>query len=249
MTERQLILNTLVYNDDVAAGTLQLDLLPKIVDLGVKAVEVRREFFKDVVNELPVVAAKAQELGLAMYLSIPDMLFNEGGILNPKFEQYVAEAEALHSVAMKMNVGHFTEASDETFAALKVAMSKTVKLNVENDQTQLNGTMAPIKQFLTLAADKDLAIDFVFDSANWRFADEDEMIAAELLHDNTDILHLKNVIKTDAGLQVVPFDKGDIDWKKLIDKMPEAAPIALEYPTVSQEALGKDVDALRAAIK
>jgi Sugar phosphate isomerases/epimerases len=249
MTERQLILNTLVYNDDVVAGTLQLDLLPKIVDLGVESVEVRREFFNDLESELAVVAAKSQELGLSIYLSIPDMLFNEGGVLNPMFEQYVAEAEVLHSVAMKMNVGHFTEASDETLAELRDKMSKTVKLNVENDQTELNGTMAPIKEFLTLAGAEDLNIDFVFDSANWRFVDEDEMVAAELLYGHTDILHLKNVIKAGDGLEVVPFDKGVIDWKALIESLPLGTPIALEYPTTSLESLRKDVNTLRAFVK
>ncbi|TYC49082.1 sugar phosphate isomerase [Weissella muntiaci] len=248
MAERQLIINTLVFENDVVAGAKQQDLLAKISKLGIKAVEARREFFKDFSVELENLAEAARELEMQVYLSIPDVLFDENGALNPKFNQYVAEAERIDAVAMKMNIGSFEKATDAEFAALKLAMSKRVQLNVENDQSKLNGTMAPIKKFLSLTKTKGLAINFVFDVANWRFVDEDELAAAKLLSEATTVIHLKNAVLTESGHMVVPFDQGNIDWKTVLRSFSNELPVALEYPVESDQALLKDVVNLKAEL-
>lgn len=244
MNKSNIIINTLVYEQANSDGIEQIDFLDDIQDQGINTVEVRREYFKDIKSEIEPLKQKVDQNNMKLYLSIPDMIFDPAGHVNAKFGQYVKEAELMSAVAMKMNVGHYEKAQLSDWDMLDQLMSKTVQLNVENDQTKLNGTLAPIVEFFKIVEKKHLNIKFVFDSYNWRYTDEDEMVAIKQLNSYVTILHLKNVVKTDSGYQVAAFDQGIGDWQALLAAMPSNTPVVLEYPEASAEQLEKQIKTL-----
>lgn len=242
-----LVVNTLAFNEAIQAGEQQVDQLQKLFDLNVMNVEVRREFFQDITHELPVLAAQARELGMSVYYSIPDMLFIANGELNPQMAEYIAEARMLGALAIKMNVGHFGGHEARQLAELRAILPDDIQLNVENDQTPLNDHVAPIKHFLTMAREAYLPINFVFDNANWVFQDENPISAARELAPFTTVLHLKNVVTTDDGYQVVAYHAGEIDWRQQLDILGHVQ-ICLEYPVASVADLANDIANLKPAL-
>lgn len=55
MNKQQIVLNTLVFNQQHLAGESQLNMLQRIVHLGIAQAEVRREFFSDPLKEAPAI--------------------------------------------------------------------------------------------------------------------------------------------------------------------------------------------------
>ncbi|MFQ7236645.1 MAG: sugar phosphate isomerase, partial [Enterococcus hulanensis] len=94
MTNERLVLNFLVFADRVANGELQADLLQEIADLGFTQVEIRREYFKNIEEELPVIESEAKRLNMQLFYSVPDEVYISGEI-NPKLEQYLVEAKRM----------------------------------------------------------------------------------------------------------------------------------------------------------
>lgn len=244
MAKSNIIINTLVYEQAHNNGVQQIDFLDDIKVQGIDTVEVRREYFFEIKNEIGPLKEKISQNNMNLYLSIPDMIFDPAGHVNSKFSQYVKEAESMDAIAMKMNIGHFQKAQLSDWNMFQELMSDKVQLNVENDQTQLNGTLAPISEFFNIVEEKQIKIKFVFDSYNWRYTDEDEMIAAQQLKSYITILHFKNVVRSDNSYQVVPFDQGIGDWKLLLNAMPINTPIVLEYPEASFDQLKKQIGTL-----
>ena len=87
MMSNRLVLNFLVFADRVAEGELQADLLQEAADLGFSKVEIRREYFQKIDEEIPVIQSEATRLKLQLFYSVPDEVYIQGKI-NPKLEQY-----------------------------------------------------------------------------------------------------------------------------------------------------------------
>ncbi|QIL51186.1 hypothetical protein G7084_07720 [Weissella coleopterorum] len=249
MAKTKIIINTLVYEQAHSNGMQQIDFVDDVKAQGIDMIEVRREYFTDIKKEIPSLTNKIRQNNFKLYLSIPDMIFDFDGHVNGKFIQYVNEAELMSATAMKMNIGHFEKAQLSDWMILEQSMSKKIQLNVENDQTILNGTLTPIVDFFKIIEEKQLNIKFVFDSYNWRYVDEDEIVAAQKLYPYISILHLKNVIKWDKSYKVVAFDQGIGEWRTLLNDMPRNVLVALEYPEASSEQLKNQINKLEKELK
>ena len=59
MRKEQIVLNNLVFMNDHEKGMQQLEMLKKAVSFGVSSVELRREYFDDIVKETPAIAQYA----------------------------------------------------------------------------------------------------------------------------------------------------------------------------------------------
>ena len=210
MRDNKLVLNFLVYADRVANGALQSDLLQEISDLGFTQVEIRREYFKDIKKEISVIQSEAERLDLKLFYSVPDEVYVNGE-LNPKLQQYLNELKAL--------------------------VDSGVAISIENDQTQTSGTISAINTFMNAIKKTDLSIGYVYDLGNWRFVGEDEIKAAESLKDYVRYIHVKDVEVEKGQPQAIGLDHGDIDWRKVLQILPQDVPVAIEYPTTANDEI------------
>ena len=92
--QEKLIINSIVFKEALEAGISQSDLLDQVHSLGFKRFEVRREFLRDIPQELGLLKAKANQLGLALFYSVNEDLLVEGR-LNPSLDALLQETQDL----------------------------------------------------------------------------------------------------------------------------------------------------------
>lgn len=224
----RMVLNFLVFADKVAKGELQSDLLQEAADLGFKQVEVRREYFKDIDKEIPVIKSDAERLGLTLYYSVPDEVYVNGSI-NPKLKKYLKEAKRMGVKHIKWNIGDYSGQLHEE--ELKALLDEGVEISIENDQTQTSGTTKAIITYMKAVTKVGVPIGYVYDLGNWRFVGENEVTAAETLKDFVHYIHVKDVRYDGELPQAAGLDRGEIDWRKVLHILPQNVPVAIEYPT------------------
>ena len=75
MKSDKLVINTLVLLDDLKKGISQSDIMDKINEMGIKNVEIRREFIKDFHEEIIRIREKANKNNMKLFYSVPEWLF------------------------------------------------------------------------------------------------------------------------------------------------------------------------------
>lgn len=230
MMNNKLVLNFLVFADRVANGALQSELLQEIADLGFSQVEIRREYFKDLEEEMPVIQREAERLNLKLFYSVPDEVYVDGQI-NSKIPKYLDEAKKMGVTHVKWNIGTFNGDLQED--KLKTLIDQGIAISIENDQTQTSGTIKAINTFMKAINEADLDLGYVYDLGNWRFVGENEIEAAELLKEYVRYIHVKDVRYENQKPQATGLDHGEIDWRNVLQILPKDVPVAIEYPTTS----------------
>lgn len=224
MKNEQLVLNTLVYADQIKAQELtQLDVLEKAKDFGLTKVEVRRELFADTAKEIAAINQKAAELGLEIFYSIPEGLFIDNQV-NPMAGTHIEEAKALGATHAKWNLGEFAEFQGDLFQDLDQFDTAGIELNVENDQSASGGTLPAVLAFgeRFLGTEK---LGLVYDLGNWSIMGFDPVDVAEQLKPWVRYIHLKDV----ADKKVVPLGNGELNAAAVMDILPQNLPIAFEF--------------------
>ena len=240
MNKNQLVVNTLVFLNDLKNGINQSLIMDTINDLGIKNIEVRREFIKDFDNELETIREKSKLYNMNIYYSVPEWMYKENKLLVDDIEKYLKEAKKMNCHQVKLNIGQYDEVTVEDIEILnKFSKKYKVKLTVENDQTSLNGKSEFINKFLVQVKKLGGDITFTFDIGNWVFQEEDPLKNAELLKSFVTYIHLKDM---DKERNNVLLNEGVIDWEKVIDKLPKDLPIALEYPCNTKEILQLEIN-------
>jgi len=173
-------------------------------------------------------------LDLKLFYSVPDEVYVNGE-LNPKLQQYLIEAKQMNVQHIKWNIGDFNGELHEK--ELKTLVDSGVAISIENDQTQTSGTISAINTFMNAIKNTDLSIGYVYDLGNWRFVGEDEIKAAELLKDYVRYIHVKDVEVEKGQPQAIGLDHGDIDWRKVLQILPQDVPVAIEYPTTANDEI------------
>lgn len=246
-----LILNTWIFEQAVKNGTTQADLVNRTAKLGADGIEVRREYFQDVLTETAAVGRQAEKTGLIVNYSVPDELFLSDGTLNPKLPTYFDEAKAMGVSKIKFNTGAF----DRFTGDLKQAFSKLpineIELNVENDQTEASGNVAPIKKFLDASRRAGLnQIGYVYDLGNWAFTGNDAIASAKTLAEFTNYIHLKNTIENQGRLTTSDdLNTGIYDWQQILADLPNDVPIALEYPMATDDQIAAQMALLKTGME
>ena len=240
MNKNQLVVNTLVFLNDLKNGINQSLIMDTINDLGIKNIEVRREFIKDFDKELETIREKSKLYNMNIYYSVPEWMYKENKLLVDDIEKYLKEAKKMNCHQVKLNIGQYDEVTVEDIEILNKFSGKyKVKLTVENDQTSLNGKSEFINKFLVQAKKLGGDITFTFDIGNWVFQEEDPLKNAALLKSFVTYIHLKDM---DKERNNVLLNEGVIDWEKVIDKLPKDLPIALEYPCNTKEILQLEIN-------
>jgi sugar phosphate isomerase/epimerase len=242
-----LILNTWIFESDVQKGARQADLVERAHRLGADGIEVRREYFKDLDSELPEVAKQAQAHNMIVNYSVPDVVFEPDGSVNPKLSQYFDEGKTLGISKIKFNTGNFDKFTGDLKKELEKFPIDDIEMNVENDQTAVSGTVEAIKTFLTAARKAGLnQIGYVYDLGNWAFTHGDATEAAKELAPFTHYIHLKNTIDHDGELTTSDdLDEGVFDWRKLLTYLPSDVQFALEYPMENDSHIAQQVKLLK----
>ena len=240
MNKNQLVVNTLVFLNDLKNGINQSIIMDTINELGIKNIEVRREFIKDFDKELETIREKSKLYNMNIYYSVPEWMYKENKLLVDDIEKYLKEAKKMNCHQVKLNIGQYDEVTVEDIEILnKFSKKYKVKLTVENDQTSLNGKSEFINKFLVQAKKLGGDITFTFDIGNWVFQEEDPLKNAALLKSFVTYIHLKDM---DKERNNVLLNEGVIDWEKVIDKLPKDLPIALEYPCNTKEILQLEIN-------
>lgn len=234
-----LILNTWIFEADVKNGAKQADLVDRVAKLGADGIEVRREYFTDLDAELPEVAKRAKAHNLVVNYSVPDVLFEEDGQVNPKLGDYFKEGQILGLKKIKFNIGHFDKFTGDLKAAFSGFPLDEIQLNVENDQSQLSGTAKAIKTFLDAAHKAGLpSLGYVYDMGNWAYIGADAEAAAKELAPYTHYIHLKNTTDDNGKLGTPDdLDTGIYDWRHLVSVLPSDQYYALEYPMPNDQQI------------
>lgn len=243
MKTEQIVLNLLVFDQARKAGMQQLAMLHHVVDLGIGAAEIRREYFDDVTAEIAGIASYAKAHQLQLFYSVPDELFVNQQ-LNPKLTQYYDEAQAMGVTAIKFNIGDFVAFSQSDVSELKQLLARGIQTNIENDQTLVSGRLMPIQRFMVGVQQSGLDVGYVYDMGNWRYVNEDEVVAAQQLSHVVRYIHVKDDQGVAEILKTVPLGEGEIQWQNILQLLPSNVPVAIEYPTQDDTVIKRGIDDL-----
>jgi len=246
----KLILNTWIFEQAVAQGTSQVDLVARVAALGADGIEVRREYFTDLAHETVAVGAAAKQAGILVNYSVPDEVFEDDGTINPKLPTYFAEGQAMGIQKIKFNTGHFDRFTGDLAAELAKLPLDQIEMNVENDQTAVSGTVSAIKTFLdAVHAQTTADLGYVYDLGNWAFTHGDALASAQALAPYTHYVHLKNTVADHGKLQTTDdLDTGMYDWRQLLTYLPRDVHYALEYPMATDAQIAQQIQLFHAGV-
>lgn len=240
MDNEKLVINTLVFIDDLKSGVPQSIIIDKVQELGIKNVEVRREFIKDFTREIVDIKEKTNKYKINLFYSIPEWIFKENKLRDKEIEGYFIEANKMNCENVKLNIGEVNELLIEDVNKIEELCKKyNINLTIENDQTFENGRAEKIYKFLKRNRELGGSISFTFDVGNWIFQNEDSIINAEILNEFVTYIHLKNVDENRGNTLI---DKGILNLKNILDKLPKDLPMAIEYPCYSIDELRLEID-------
>jgi sugar phosphate isomerase/epimerase len=229
---RTIVLNTLAYKQVIKdnPSLTQVDLLHEIKSVGFQIVEIRREYIKAGEVELEKIAEKAMEEGLTLFYSVPDELFKKNEI-NPALKVYLKEAKLLNSTQMKLTLGELDNLTKQHAVELdELLQSSSIKLLIENDQTKEKGSATKLKTFMEQAAEFGLSLGLTFDIGNFVYINENPEESAKILKPFVQYIHIKNVKKTEMGIELTDIESGDINIQAVLNEFLESIPCAIEYP-------------------
>lgn len=241
MKKDQIVINTLVYLEELQAGVPQSEMLDWVYELGLTSIEVRREFIKDR-QELQDIKNKSEQYGMNIFYSVPDVLYENHQLKVETLEMYCKEANEMNCHAIKLNIGEYEQFSDADLKTItRLIEQYNVKLTVENDQTESNGKSKKIFDFLTEVKQLGGPITFTFDIGNWLFQGEDPVENAKQLQPFTTYIHIKDI---DEKKNTRRLNDGLVDWKKVMEILPKDIPAAIEYPISTKEVLVSEIHKL-----
>lgn len=244
MKKELIVINTLVFKNYFDKGFTQDKFFSFVSNLGVKNIEIRREYIKDLSKELDLYRKLAKEMKLDIFYSVPDTMFKDGKLDKENLAKYFQEAKIINCKNIKFSIGDYKNFHSNLKEALDQFLNYGINLNIENDQTYENGTSRNIIEFLTDCKAQRINIGYVYDAGNWCWVNEDELENANLLKEFTTYVHLKDVKKTSQGNVTLPLDKGNIEWRKILDILPKDTNVGLEYPCESVSVVEEGIEKL-----
>ena len=239
----RIVLNTLIAQAAHDQGVDQITITKQLLGLGITNFELRREYLRFTLPELAALNQLRLANRLTFFLSVPADLFVDGHVTQDLL-QYVAEAQALGVSYLKFNLGQFTDQSVAELPYLAKVVPDSIQLNIENDQTIQNATLAPLLNFFKVAKDNQVNIGFVNDLGNWVYTNQDEDETTKALLPYTRYVHLKGYQVEDGKPTTTSFVGSQLDWQNLLKQFDQTLPIALEYP-VEEPQLTRDLTTLK----
>ncbi|MDI6618955.1 MAG: sugar phosphate isomerase/epimerase [Clostridiales bacterium] len=230
MDKNNIVINTLVFLDDLNKGVKQSKLLEYIYSSGIKSVEIRREFMDDFDSELLKIRTFSEKFSMVLYYSVSGSLYTNGKLNRGEIERYFKESGKMGCRNVKLNIGDYDYMSTQDVLDVNSICDKySIKLTIENDQTDANGKIDKIERFLETAKSLGMKVHCTFDIGNWIWQKEDPLENAYKLKPYVTYIHLKDVYIGDKP-HVVLLDEGNIPWRNILKIFDGSIPVALEYP-------------------
>lgn len=237
----KLILNSIVFKDDLDQGRSQSQLISKVIKLGIRNFEIRREFLTKGIAELQAIKKHADAHHIQLFYSINEDLIVDNQI-NPLLSEFIKEAVLLQAPFIKLNIGDASKISLQQLQSLKVT---PIGIRVENNQTLGHANIANCQHFMALCQQAKLPISFVFDTANWVFVNDTIAEAVAALSSVTTYLHCKNYHIVNQHPQVTSsLFEGHIDIPQLLAQFDNIEYYALEYPS-NMATLNMDIERMQ----
>lgn len=227
---RKIMVVTAAYGADrVRQAGGQRAMLPVIAGAGADGVEIRRELFSaEELLALPALGESIELLSLLACYSAPAALFMPDGQLNPDLPRYLAEANTLNALWLKVSLGHFSD--KHSLEALHALLDDSgMALVVENDQTDC-GQLAPMQRFKAACRVMALPVTLTFDMGNWLWVGDSPEEAARHLAPAVSYIHVKAAVQHKDQFRAVAPDATDARWLDLLNQLPADAPRGIEFP-------------------
>lgn len=234
--------NTLVFNEELQTGKKeQWEFFDGFARIGFPFVEVRREFFRNLEEELVQTREMAKKNHLALFYSIPDVLFVEEEV-NLHLEKYFEEAASLGAEQVKLTLGDYHSFTPGGVSSLMKLLEAypAIKLTIENDQSLKAGSAHALTRFIVKAHEENLPVSLTFDTGNFSFIQEDAEVAARILADFVNYIHLKNVkLVAPGAIELALYETGDIKMDSVLAAFKEHVAAVIEYPCETWDVLEK----------
>lgn len=229
--DRKVVMTMKALESMIVEGRLQHELFDTVKDHGLTAVEIRRELFQDVDEEIQKINQVNKGYNFDIYYSIPAYIFKDGTVDAEAVENYFKEAASLHALYLKLSIGDFNP-SESTFPSMLDGLSNKygIRLTIENDQTRFSGTIEAAKTYFERCGELGYAAKATFDVGNWIFVGQDPVEASVEIGRYVDYVHLKDISPSGRGLLTVEPDDGVVKWRVVMGNMPKGVPVGLEYP-------------------
>ena len=217
---------------------------------GADGVEVRSELVLDAATELPAIAQAVRSASKSVVYSSADSLWLANGRLDQSALERAMEAtHILGATRLKMAIGGFGQASNDTFTLLKDQLLDTdTELLIENDQTPDAGTLTALEDFFEKANGHGLSLGMTFDMGNWHWNGECPLQAAAALAPQVRYIHCKGVQRQSTRWVAVPLVESSAPWRAVLRALPATVPWAIEYPLTGDDLLvvtRQEIDQLR----
>lgn len=223
-----IVVNMLVFDELVKEGKRQLDFFEGLSQLGIKKIEIRRDYIKEL-TEFRDLNEAAKKYGFELLYSVPDLLYAEQMMKETDLRLYAKEAHELGSKHLKFGAGYAKDVSTEEVTILNNVL-KEYEINhftIENGQENYSKA-AKLNQLCAQLIEKGAAVSITFDTGNFMFVHEDPVKNAELLKNQVTYVHLKD-IKEDT-LEMTLLGEGDIPVAEVLSEFPNDINTAIEYP-------------------
>jgi sugar phosphate isomerase/epimerase len=209
---------------------------------GAFGMEIRGELFDRSLDSIYRIKEVIQQHCLSTVYSVPIELWLPDGKLNQQeIIKAGEEARELGSVFFKASLGHFHPQRSDMNALNELIhelfpLKNGLQFVVENDQTDYGGNLRAMAQFFNDCTAKNIPIGMTFDMGNWHWTGEDPIICAKELASYVVYIHCKKALLKDEKWVSVPLaDQEDEEWKKVLSRLPNHVPRAIEFPVVGDD--------------
>lgn len=233
MEIKNLVVNTLVFDEYLKKGVQQHELIGEISALGIHKIEIRKEFIKNE-EELGLIRETAKRFEMELFYSIPELLF-EGEMINRnKMKALFKEAGEIGASYIKMTGGYATRITqrDIDFINRLIKEYEIKGFTVENDQVASYSTGNKLLHLVRTLKNKGADISLTFDVGNFIYVDEDPIENAKKMSDMVSIIHLKDVKRN--PLETTLLGQGDIPIQSVLNCLPKNLNVVIEYPCGAQ---------------
>jgi len=202
---------------------------------GADGVEIRSELLSRPDDELPLIAQQCE--GLRTIYSCADPLFTaQGELADEALDLAIQRSKAIRAETIKFSIGGGAKASSDQMQKLADRLhGSALPVLIENDQSNVAGSIFQLKRFFGKAFDSGLELDMTFDIGNWHWAGECPQVAAAVFADRIRYVHTKGVLKQANRWIAVPIADSQAPWKSILDSLPAQCPWAIEFPLVGED--------------
>lgn len=230
---KHIVVNTLVFDEWLKKGIKQSELMKPLREMGIKKVEVRREYLQSE-SELEKIKKAAKENQLTILYSVPELLFAEQMIEHKKLKQFFEEAQQMGAKYIKMTGGYANQIrqEDAMFIDTLIKQYEIERFSIENDQSVDYATANQLYQLVNQLTEKGAEVSITFDIGNFIYVHEDPVASARKLSKWVSVIHLKDVKK--EPIETTLLGEGDISIQEVISCLPENLDMVMEYPCGNQ---------------